>query len=249
MDQDEIYIKNYLQRQLPAAEMAAAETRYAADPVWAQQVEERRLLLELAELSLRERMRVEARAAERRAVISAGKGAVGLGLGVGGFGRYWAVAAVLVLLLGVGAVWVFRAPLGERLFEAYVQHPTHPGASLGGSPVKEAYRYYDAHDYARALPLLRKIPEDSPEGDEAAFYVAYSQLALDTVDAAIAGFGTYIAQHNASEPLYYEAHWYLGLAYLKAGQVADAKHWLQLLLGMPGGGHRVEIKEILEKLE
>jgi hypothetical protein len=241
MQQDEGYLKDYVRSLLPADAMAAADRRYATEPAFAQEVDEMRLLMELAEMSLRARMREEAQAAEVRARVQARARMPRMAM--------WAAAAAAVLLVTVGIVWMLQPSQGERIFREYFEHSPRHGSSLGAGNSLPAFRKYDEHRYDTALVLLRAIPRSDGSWDEAQFYIAVSLLALDSTEAGVAGMQGYLEGHDADDARFAEAQWYLGLGLLRLGRLEEGRSVLAKLLDAGGGdGHGEAILEILGRL-
>jgi hypothetical protein len=238
MHQDEEYLKNYVRGLLSSEAMTAADRRYATDPAFAQEVDETRLLMELAEMSLRARMREEAQAAEARTQGQARAGMPHWAM--------WAAAAGVVLLVTVGIVWMLQPSQGERIFREYFAHSPRHGSSLGTGSSTTAFRQYDEQHYDSALVLLRAIPRSDSSWDAAQYCIAVSLLALDSTEAGVAGMQEYVEGHDADDARFAEAQWYLGLGLLRLGRLEEGRSVLAKLLDAGGGDeHAEDILEIL----
>lgn len=131
------------------------------------------------------------------------------------FSRIMAAAAVLLILVGVGAVLYYNRDynpdeLFQQNFEPYADILTTKGAD--NQLMQQAMLYYSLHDYDSAAVLLHRITAMDPSNIPATFYLANVWLSLDRAEDAlphlvqVAG-----SEHAFSRP----ARWYLALAYIK----------------------------------
>lgn len=129
--------------------------------------------------------------------------------------RILAAAAVLMVLLGVGAVLFFnRDHDPEALFNTYFE----PYADIittksnNNKLMQQAMLHYSLGDYDSAAVLLSHVTRADPSNIPASFYLANAWLSLDRAEdalpllAKIAGSG-----HALSRP----ARWYLALTYIR----------------------------------
>ena len=172
--------------------------------------------------------------------------------------RVLQIAATVLLIAGLAAVaYFYLQPLDPQqtflsYFEPYPNTLTQTSrgeAAAAAAERKQAMQYYESGDFPRAATALTGLlASDSIEGSRTAlmFYRGISYLGSEQTEQAITDLNT-VAQ-NADSLLAEPATWYLGLGYLRAGQVAQAKEILTQLRDV-GGDYAVQAAKLLEELK
>src|SRR5690606_1212810 len=161
---------------------------------------------------------------------------------------YYAAAAAVALFV-VATVWIFphhESP--DELFDDYFTpvSNTFSPTLRGGQPAvaqSEAFRYYDQGDYATAASLFGEMLTKNKDAD----------VLLLSANANLAVGNTIIAEENLIALIRdfddYDtaARWYLGLCYLKQGNVDLARAVLEEL-GQKEVSYTGRAKELLKKV-
>jgi len=133
-----------------------------------------------------------------------------------------AVAAILVIALG--SFWFFSGNTNEKLFAKYFL--PDPGLPTMMSKTSN-FEFYDAMvnyklgDYSIAIKKWNELQERKPNNDTLNYFLGVAYLAYKDENAAI----TYLSSVTTLSQSTFknEAYYYLGLAYLKAGNVELSK--------------------------
>ena len=156
--------------------------------------------------------------------------------------RYLIAAAVGLLIL----IGIFSLPKGgdpnEQLFAAYFQ--ADPGlitTMSGGNnyAFNKAMVAYKEGKYKEAIDSWEKLYQNNPQNDSLNYFLGAAHLANAETQKAI----SYLEQvyPRVESSFQQESLWYLGLAYLKAGEVEKAKEFL-------AKSDRPEKEELLNQL-
>lgn len=144
-----------------------------------------------------------------------------------GWGQYlkYAAAAAAVAVLLLGALWwLGRPPLNERLYAEY--HVADPGLPVPMSATRnpafqDAMVAYKLGDYAEAGRKWGALLADSPGNDTLLYYIASASLAKGDAKAAIPLLERVAG--NGASGFHERARWFLFLAYLHEGRLADMR--------------------------
>ena len=138
---------------------------------------------------------------------------------------YWAAAAVLVLLIPI--VLLLNQPSQEDLFMAYYQ--PYPMGQVSRDAVSEelseGLQYYHQEQYQVAITALEATTDPTQTTRKENLAIACSYLSLSQPEEAL----TWLLPLSGSsdEALKEHADWYTALAYLQAGNDAEAQKTLQ----------------------
>lgn len=143
------------------------------------------------------------------------------------------ISAAALLIFGVFS-WVLtqKNKPKQSLYAAYYQpfpnvvEPTVRGENTS-SEKSVALGFYDAENYAAALPLFEKLYQENPE-DYSYFYQGICHLELGNTNRAITLFEN--ASYTQTIPWQNSTDWYLALGYLKIGKVKKAKKPLEQVI-------------------
>ena len=139
---------------------------------------------------------------------------------------------------------------GSSLYNRYYEPLEANSFQLRGtvqdanSKLQEGVDYYLSKDYNKAeiaFNSLRKMDKILPE---VRLYSGLNQMGLNNYPAAISTFGDLLASQDEFIP---EAQWYLGLCYIKTGELAKAKTLL-VTLSETEGIYKKKAQVILKNL-
>lgn len=263
MDQED-YIIDYLDGTLKGEELSSFEKRLKADPEFAKEVEQYRVVhadMEIYRDYQRQKAEVEEVARSVEAELRGKReGELGLGgasdaeigeqdqAGSGNRGkrrfRWWAIAASLVLL--VTCTYFLLPKYGPSYFqEAYPGLIDNPGALRGESQDRQVFLdalgAYSGGDYASCVEILLATANDSPERillGSAQLLTHHPVDAINTLQPVLA------------DPDFLEyARWLQALSYLHNGEEDQAIELLQTMVDDPVRLYkRSEAGSILGKL-
>jgi hypothetical protein len=175
--------------------------------------------------------------------------------------RYWyAIAASVLIIIGLGYFAYFNIhtkkspPALARLFDIYYEVPKADlVVSRGGntdeilSPVwNSAIQKYSENQFEDAMDDFRGLLQNSKFSHPSAanFYLGICFLNINMPDSAISCFNNVSPTSSLSQ----DASWYLGLSYLKAGQLQKGTDIFKNISEMPRHYKKEQAKEILELL-
>ncbi|WP_339894049.1 tetratricopeptide repeat protein [uncultured Algibacter sp.] len=135
------------------------------------------------------------------------------------------MAAAAAIIIAVGSIWFFSTPENEKLYTNYFK--PDPGLPTTMSST-DNFDFYDAMvkykhgDYNIAIEKWQALVERKPENDTLNYFLGVAHLANKNVIDAIP-FLERTVQSKDTFPLINDAHYYLGLAYLKEGNTELAR--------------------------
>ena len=169
-------------------------------------------------------------------------------------------AAVLLVggLAGAAYYYLLRPTSSQQVFLSYFEaYPntliqTNRSEPSPNTTISEkersAMQYYEAGNYPRAVAALTElVASDSVDNNRTAliFYRGVSYLGSGNGEEATADLR--IVAQNADSLIAEPAHWYLGLSYLKAGQLAEAKEIFNQIRDA-GGDYGEKAAKLLDDL-
>lgn len=161
---------------------------------------------------------------------------------------YFAAAAAIALIVVLAKVFIAPAPSSEELFQAYYKpypnlfEPTVRG-DVKATKRTEAFQAYEQGDYKKASLMFRELLKEKEESG-ILLLLGNCNLILGNVEEAKQNFTTL---NSDFDELDIQAKWFLGLCYLKSGDVERAKTMLTEL-GQTEISYANKAKELLEKL-
>ncbi len=144
--------------------------------------------------------------------------------------RPFAYAVAAILIVAIGVLWMMNQGSDhERLFASHFT--PDPGLPTTMSTTND-YAFYEAmvdykrKAYASAIAKWEPLYEAKPNNDTLAYFLGVAELANNNETKAI----TYLTQSESFDNSIFEeeAHYYLGMAYLKAGDIPLARKHLSL---------------------
>tara|TARA_R110002049_G_scaffold210990_1_gene382043 strand:- start:1212 stop:1949 length:738 start_codon:yes stop_codon:yes gene_type:complete len=132
------------------------------------------------------------------------------------------VAAVLII--AAGSFWFLNGNSNERLYAEYFS--PDPGlpttmSSTDNYDFYEAMVNYKQGDYKTAISKWEILQKSKPDNDTLNYFIGVAYLANKNESIAISFLEE--ATKNSEFALNNDAHYYLGLAYLKQGNIEKAK--------------------------
>lgn len=134
-----------------------------------------------------------------------------------------ALAASIIVLLGIGGYWIIYHNSPAALYNTYFSPDPGLPTVMGSS---DNFEFYDAMvnykygDYSMALGKWEEQLEVKPNNDTLNYFVGVAKMALNDTKSAIPNLEMVVQQ--PSSPFYNEALFYLGLAYLKNEDMDNA---------------------------
>lgn len=142
--------------------------------------------------------------------------------------RKLAVAAAIIIAFG--SIWFFSNPPNEKLYAKYFK--PDPGLPTTMSSTND-FDFYDAMvnykrgDYKLAIDKWQALLAQKTENDTLNYFLGVAHLANKNEVEAIP-FLERLVQSQDTFPLIHDAYYYLGLAYLKDGNLTLAKKYFNL---------------------
>jgi len=161
--------------------------------------------------------------------------------------KYWAVAAAILLLLGVFAVFQLSKPEYEDLYSAYYKPFPAQDIMRGEgevTPPASFMKDYRQRDYRLALTKLKKAINLDPNNGQLWLYLGNCHMQLNNLQLALDAFDRIDPKGDFGK----DAQWFSALCYLKMGNTEPAKNELGQLVSIDNI-HRGNAREILEKME
>lgn len=177
------------------------------------------------------------------------------------FRRYWAAAAMIILLVAAGLFYlpkgdtdVFASnfePYEDKISEDVEIVLSERGAAFDVAAIEALQQGlvdYQNKEYAKAITIFEKYLKSSTKdykGVEVQFYLAVSYLAEGQAQKAIEQFD--MLDGHPKFKWTEDADWYLALAYIKNGQNSEAQKVLEGLKMSSIYGTKVQ--GVLEKMK
>ena len=219
-EQDLDLIESYLEGGLSPEEKSLVESKMADSPEFAQEVDFQRKVLAQIQAERKSRMKAEMLTDFRQMKAVQAEEPVKRGVP-----WYWAAAAAIVL---VGAFYfvVNNQPGPEALFDDYYQ--AYDGVVIARgeeTALVNGINAYKNEDYEQALEVLLNVEHtDLPEGQRQ-LLIGNCYMNLDQPNKALASFGR--IDDQVAVNILYNRDWYIALALLKSGDVANARQSLE----------------------
>ena len=159
--------------------------------------------------------------------------------------RYgWAIAATILLCVGIFGIITLRQNTNDKLFATYYQtlpNLVDPISKSEGSEFS-AFQLYERKQFLEAIDQFNQIRHRP----DAQFYLALSYLELDRYTQA-QNILLDVSQ-NPDHPFEEEAQWYLTLSFLKDDNEAQLNQWLNTILSNPNHFYHSKAKELRDKI-
>ena len=257
MDNQLEYIENYIEGRLSADDRAAFDARRTSDPGFDREV---RLVLEARRLiksQARNRMKAELITLGHREVAF---DTVRSFMGVTLARKYWyGIAASLILVVGIGYTG-YQRMLNIRaesrlaaLYDAYYEAPDISLVASRGTTDsvnmewEQALALYNRQEYRQASGKLRRVTgKEGFDRKSAGFFylgICYHELSLP--DSA----RFFLNRVSSNSSLYPDARWYLGMSYLKSGQLQQADEIFNVFMNQKAFGKEQEARRIHRTLK
>ncbi|WP_203255832.1 tetratricopeptide repeat protein [Hyunsoonleella ulvae] len=146
------------------------------------------------------------------------------------FLRYSKIAAAAAIIIAVGSIWFFSGSPNETLYAKYFK--PDPGLPTTMSSTNN-FEFYDAMvsykhgDYKIAIDKWNILNKQKPENDTLNYFLGVAHLAAKNAEEAIPYLERASEAKDGFEFLS-DAYFYLGLAYIKEGNLELAKKNLGL---------------------
>ena len=135
------------------------------------------------------------------------------------------IAVAAAIIIAVGSFWFFNKPVNEKLYVKYFTPDPGLPTVMGTS---ENFGFYDAMvnykhgDYDIAIDKWSLLQSKMPQNDTLNYFLGVAHLANQNESQAISFLNK---TKKSSESVFLnDAYYYLGLAYLKKGNIELAKN-------------------------
>ncbi len=147
--------------------------------------------------------------------------------------RRWMGVAAAILLLVLPTLYFLNKPANSaQLFANHFETPRSPylltsrGEADQNMPdLTSAFTLYEQGDHEQALPAIRELITKYPQQEDLTYYAGVSALASEMPEDAIALFKQ--AQQTQYQKVDEKSAYFLGLSYLKLGDLEQASQWLK----------------------
>ena len=217
-------LDRYILKEMPQEEYDAFTLKWQSDPVLQNKMHTVRLLLMgIQESNLEENMdrfHEEMASSIKNKPASSGK-IFSL--------RGWMIAASVIVLAGLGALWMLNKPTSqEKLFATYYKPDPGLITAMGTTEnylFERAMIDYKTKKYDSALKSWQELLQANPDNDTLNYFVGSALLAKENAGEAIPFFKKVTGQSNSY--FFKEANWYLGLALIKQQNSLEAIPYLE----------------------
>lgn len=204
-------IEAYLLERLSPREKEIFEAALENEPELQKELEVQRTLMQAVQIAaLREQLDSIAKDRELKADLS----------GELRSKRYWyAIAASVIALVGVGIWILLQPPANERIFAEYAS--ADPGLPVPMSAT-DNYNFYDAmvdyknEQYDKALAKWRTLLENHPDSDTLHYYIGAAEFNRGNYATAAVRYEHVLAMGRPSFRA--KSQWYLVLCWLQTGE-------------------------------
>ncbi len=143
---------------------------------------------------------------------------------------YSRITALAALLIAIGGIWFFSRTPNQTTYSKYFSPA--PGLSAeedNGSSFEfyDAMANYNEGDYNLAIDKWKQLSEKQPENDSLNYFIGVAYLGIDNTEEAVPFLERAIEAED-SFPFLDNTYYYLGLAYIKEGNIDLAKKYLKL---------------------
>lgn len=251
------YIENYVEGRLSADERAAFEARRTSDPVFDREV---RLFLEAQQViksQARNRMKAELTAlGHREYAVDAVRSFMGITLAR----KYWVGIAASLLLFATIGYTGYQRMLTIRsesrlaaLYSIYYRAPDISMVTSRGTTDtvnmdwEQALVLYNRQEYLQASGVLRRVTgkEGFDRKSTGFFYLGICYHELNLPDSA----RFFLNRVTESSALFPDARWYLGMSYLKSGELQQADAVFKSFMKLKAFGKEKEARQIHRTLQ
>jgi tetratricopeptide (TPR) repeat protein len=145
--------------------------------------------------------------------------------------NWYLYAAAIAVLIAVGTLFYTPTPNYQEVyashFEVYPNVVNLTNRSDANEEVmsKEAFELYEAGEYREAAVAFEDVYRQQPE-DYIHFYYGLSLMAAGDTEEGIQALDKYPWQETNSD-FTTVVHWYMGLGYVKLGNITDARLYLK----------------------
>lgn len=251
-------IEAYLKNELSAPDRASFETDMRADAELRAEIDRQRTLrLGLRAIGIeraldRARTQYNETAAEPEPTRTAWQPTFTRSLTTW---HYWAVAASVVLMLGIG-YYTYQQSAGSRTDIAYADalpdeltkgFPSETVTPAVRNQFMDALTNYKAGKYDRVIERLKTLPTDKQTVYYKNYFLGLSYLANQQPTEAIPVLTQALATPSA--PLRQKVDWCLALAYVKNGETAKARPMLQRISMDKANPFQELAQRVLDKVD
>lgn len=200
------------------------------DPVWREEVNQKKKPMEPSDLNLRADSLFEKRLVAISPIVMV-------------------AASVLMLLAASYVFWISPPPSANQTFYHYFQpYPdivsTRSAHDSATTHFGSAMRYYNNGDYVKAIALLKKHKAEFQDDTLTRLYLGVSYLMENKVDEAMMELKKHPATQGKTIAEVYD--WYLALSYLKSGRKTESKSIL-LTLSQGHSFYSLKARDLLKE--
>lgn len=244
MDSKDIFIRDYYNSRLDAAQTAEFEARYRNDDTFKAEADQ--LKIEILGIRAASRKQLKGKFAqwEQEAESTADTRK-------SGFMRIVAMAAAIVVAISY-VMYLLQSPASQELYLSYYQpYPNYEytvsrdDVEIELSLTDSAYIQYDAKNYKQAAMFFSLVKEKDQGNVPATFFRGMCYIEMGQWANAINDLQTIvdISDTDYSQP----ARWYMAMVYLQNGNLGACRDTLRLISNQKGE-YQEQAKKLLESL-
>ncbi len=241
MENSDQWMDDYLLERLDAEAMENFSRRLKKDPELRKEIENRKVILGMLDAFGDLEMMEQISAVHQKEMTQSRK--------TRRLPILWSTAAAIALAIGL-CIWLWPktntpAQLFAANYEAY-ELSFAARSKENSAQLAKANQFYQAGDFAAALPLLQKIADAQEASPKIDLAIAIAQIETGQYQTALSYFN---AIKNKDFDLYRDhAFWYAALLQLKQGNIDAAKKDLQQLTKQSKNPFYRQAKSLLSQL-
>ena len=141
------------------------------------------------------------------------------------------IAAAAAIIIAMGSIWFFSGSPNQKIYANYFK--PDPGLATTMSST-DNFEFYDAmvhykhKNYDLSIKKWSILSQKNPSNDTLNYFLGVAHMANKNMDKAIPYLEKTTKNTNPEFPFLKDAYYYLGLAYIKEGNINLAKKYLTL---------------------
>jgi hypothetical protein len=237
-------IEGYHKGTLTADELRSLKDRMAADPSFAQKVEDFRDIFIGIKAHGEKNFSAEVNSWEKEIRDEEGKETKTISFNP----RIWKIAAAIVAVVATAAIvfWPSQKPSNNQLFTYYFV-PYENILAVRGEDDKQLQQAMDAYTHSafpEAAKLLKEYLATKPNDLVVLFYYGVSEIGANNASVGMEALGRVESENGVLKE---QAQWFSALGLLKDGKIDDCKAALSAI-NVDGHDYQQQAQKLLEQL-